>query len=58
MTIPVTLAYGDGIGPEIMSAVLSILKAADANLAFHTITMGKALYDQGFSSGIKPYVKP
>ena len=28
MTTPVTVAYGDGIGPEIMTATLRILEAA------------------------------
>ena len=34
MTIktPITLAYGDGIGPEIMSATLKILEAANAQI--------------------------
>ena len=54
MAIPITVAHGDGIGPEIMSSVLSILKQADADLDLHTIDMGKKLYEQGFSSGIKP----
>jgi isocitrate dehydrogenase len=27
---PITVAYGDGIGPEIMSATLRVLEAAGA----------------------------
>jgi isocitrate dehydrogenase len=35
--IPVTVAHGDGIGPEIMAATLHILKAAGARLDIETI---------------------
>jgi len=31
--VPVTVAYGDGIGPEIMTATLRILDAGGASLA-------------------------
>lgn len=48
----VTVAYGDGIGPEIMKAVLSIMEAAGANLEIDTIEIGKKLYLEGNSSGI------
>ncbi len=50
----VTIAYGDGIGPEIMDATLEILKAAQAKLQFSIIEIGKAIYEKGFSSGITP----
>ena len=30
--IPITVAHGDGIGPEIMNATLRILEAAGASL--------------------------
>lgn len=52
MTTPITVAYGDGIGPEIMSACLRILKAADAKLEYEKINIGKELYHQGYSSGL------
>ena len=32
-SVPITVAYGDGIGPEIMEATLHILKEAGAKLA-------------------------
>lgn len=51
---PITVAYGDGIGPEIMEATLEILRAAKANLEIETIEVGKAVYEKGFSSGIAP----
>jgi len=31
-SVPITVAHGDGIGPEIMAATLHILKEAGANL--------------------------
>jgi len=49
---PVTIAYGDGIGPEIMEAVLNILKAAKANIAFESIEIGEKVYLSGNTSGI------
>lgn len=48
----VTIAYGDGIGPEIMLATLAILRAAGAVLAIETINIGKSLYEKGISAGI------
>jgi hypothetical protein len=30
--VPVTVAHGDGIGPEIMESTLAVLKAAGANM--------------------------
>ncbi len=50
--IPVTVAYGDGIGPEIMEATLRILDAADAGLHYDVIDIGEAVYLKGISSGI------
>lgn len=54
MTIktPITVAYGDGIGPEIMTAVMKILTAADAQIAPEIIDIGEKVYLEGFSSGI------
>lgn len=50
----ITVAKGDGIGPEIMDATLSILQAAGAQIDIEEIQIGEAVYQQGFSSGIKP----
>ena len=50
--IPVAVAPGDGIGPEITDAVLRILDAADAPLRFDRITLGKAAYEKGVTSGV------
>ena len=51
---PITVAYGDGIGPEIMRAVLDILIAAGAQLEIERIDVGEKLYERGFSAGIEP----
>lgn len=53
-TTPVTVAYGDGIGPEIMDAVLFILAEAHAPIQIETIEVGKQFYDKGVSTGIPP----
>jgi len=50
----VAVAYGDGIGREIMEATLAILKAARAPLNFEEIQIGKAVYQQGIEAGIAP----
>ncbi len=50
----VTVAHGDGIGPEIMDAVLHILDEAGAPLRYETVEIGKAMYEKGHSSGIAP----
>lgn len=54
MTTPtsITVAYGDGIGPEIMEAVLTILREAGAELNIETIQVGEQVYKQGNTTGI------
>ncbi len=49
---PITVAHGDGIGPEIMEATLHILKEAGARLDIETIAIGEKVYLQGNSAGI------
>ncbi len=51
---PITVAYGDGIGPEIMNAVLKILDAAGAELEIDEIMIGEKLYLKGVENGIDP----
>src|SRR5438132_241742 len=51
-TIPITVAHGDGIGPEIMEATLHILKEAGAKLAIEKIEIGEKVYLSGNTSGI------
>jgi isocitrate dehydrogenase len=50
---PVTVAYGDGIGPEIMKATLRILDAAGARLELEPIEIGESIYNKGISNGIE-----
>ncbi|MFM7585190.1 MAG: isocitrate/isopropylmalate family dehydrogenase, partial [Caldilinea sp.] len=51
---PIAVAYGDGIGPEIMDAVLRVLDAANAPLRYDVVEMGEKLYRQGYKSGSTP----
>lgn len=51
---PITVAYGDGIGPEIMEAVLFVLAEARANIKIETIEVGQRYYENGVSTGIPP----
>jgi isocitrate dehydrogenase len=48
----ITIAYGDGIGPEIMDATLRILQAAEARLEYDVIEVGEKQYLSGNTSGI------
>ena len=50
---PITVAYGDGIGPEIMKASLRVMEAAGAALDIQTIEIGEQVYLRGHSSGIE-----
>ena len=50
---PITVAYGDGIGPEIMSACLKIMLAAGAQLEIEPIEIGEQVYLRGNTSGIE-----
>ncbi|GIV43630.1 MAG: hypothetical protein KatS3mg035_0753 [Bacteroidia bacterium] len=49
---PITVAYGDGIGPEIMDATLRILEAGGAQIEPEVIVIGEKKYQEGHSSGI------
>ncbi len=51
---PITVAYGDGIGPEIMDATLRIITEAGAQLDIERIDIGEAIYNRGLQSGIEP----
>ncbi len=50
----ITVAKGDGIGPEIMDATLTILQAAGAALEIDEIEVGEKVYLAGNTSGIAP----
>jgi len=51
--IKIAVAHGDGIGPEIMDATLSILKASGANIETEAIQVGEKVYLSGNSAGIE-----
>jgi hypothetical protein len=51
---PITVAHGDGIGPEIMEASLHIIQAAGAALEIETIEIGEKVYLCGNTAGIDP----
>jgi isocitrate dehydrogenase len=51
---PITVARGDGIGPEIMEACLHILQEAGAELDIEEVDVGERVYLQGNLSGIDP----
>ena len=48
----ITVAKGDGIGPEIMNATLSIIMAAGAEIEIDEISVGEQVYLSGNTSGI------
>ena len=48
----ITIAKGDGIGPEIMDATLAIMKAAGAKIEIEEIEVGEKVYLAGNSTGI------
>ncbi len=50
----ITVARGDGIGPEIMKATLHVLKEAGAQLKIHEVEIGEKVYKKGILTGIEP----
>lgn len=52
--IPIAIARGDGIGPEILAAVLHILEEAGAPLEYREIEVGEKIYSRGVPTGIEP----
>lgn len=53
----IAVAKGDGIGPEIMDAVLKIFDANQVLLEYEFVEMGKWVFDKGFSNGMTPEAK-
>jgi len=51
---PITVAYGDGIGPEIMEATLHIIESAGARIEKEVIEIGEQVYKRGQTVGIEP----
>jgi isocitrate dehydrogenase len=52
--VPITVAHGDGIGPEIMDATLHILDKGGAQIEIETIEIGEKVYLRGVDAGIEP----
>ncbi len=52
--VPITVAHGDGIGPEIMAATLHILEKGGAAIEIETIEIGEKVYLRGIDAGIEP----
>jgi isocitrate dehydrogenase len=52
--VPITVAYGDGIGPEIMAATLEVLQEAGARVKPEVIEIGEKVYRRGSTAGIEP----
>ena len=52
MSHVVTVAYGDGVGPEVMEAVLEILKEAEARIRIETIEISEKLYAKYYTYGV------
>jgi isocitrate dehydrogenase len=48
----ITVAYGDGIGPEIMDATIKIIMAAGAKIEIEKIEIGETVYLSGNAAGI------
>ncbi|MDN3506956.1 MAG: NADP-dependent isocitrate dehydrogenase [Simkaniaceae bacterium] len=52
--IPIAIAEGDGIGPEIMAAVRHTLDEAGAPLEYHPVEIGEKCYLAGNKTGMAP----
>lgn len=50
----IAVANGDGIGPEIMRAVLNIFHSAKVPLEYEFVEMGKWVFDKGYNNGMTP----
>lgn len=49
---PITLAYGDGIGFEVMEAALRLLQEAEAELQIEIVELGAEVFKRGGTTGI------
>lgn len=52
--VPIAVAHGDGIGPEIMEATLHLLDAAGAKIAPTVIELGEKVFKRGIATAIAP----
>lgn len=53
-TPTITVAYGDGIGPEIMRSVLTIIEKTGTDMNVDCIDIGEKLYKKRLKAGIEP----
>jgi len=53
MSYKITVAYGDGIGPEIMEVVLNVLEKSGWNFQKDIIELGEKVYKKGHLSGVR-----
>lgn len=51
---PIIIAYGDGVGPEIMEAALLILRETRAPITIAATEMGEQVYKMQYKTGILP----
>ena len=47
MSYKITVAYGDGIGPEIMEVVLNVLEKSGFSFQKDIIELGEKVYKKG-----------
>ncbi len=52
--VKISVAKGDGIGPEIMAATLEVLQAAGAALEYEYVELGEQVFKRGIMNGIDP----
>ncbi len=57
MAQKITVAMGDGIGPEVMKATLAVFGAAQVPLEYDVVPMGRRVAERGEPSGIGPEAK-
>ncbi len=50
----VVIAYGDGIGNEVMDAALMVMREAGAKLEIESIRIGESVYKMGGNDGVMP----
>jgi len=50
----ITIAFGDGIGHEVMDVTLTVMREAGAKLEIETIQVGERVYTMGSETGVLP----
>lgn len=50
--IPITVAFGDGVGPELMEAVLHILREARVPISVETVEISQRMYHTDHPGGM------